>query len=54
MATQTKKPVFFVATKKRNEPVVVNFFTKKGEPVAFRAVKKVKTKGGVFFYTKAK
>lgn len=54
MATPTKKQVFFVATKKRNEPVVVNFYTKKGKPVAFESVKRVKTKEGVFFYTKPK
>lgn len=50
--TGTKTPVFFIATRTRKEPVVVNFYTKKGEPVAFRAVKKVKTKEGVRFYTK--
>lgn len=49
--TATKTPVFFIATRTRKEPVVVNFYTKKGEPVAFRAVKKVKTKEGVRFYT---
>jgi len=50
--TTTKTPVFFIATKTKKEPVVVNFYTKKGEPVAFRAVKKVKTKEGVHFYAK--
>ncbi len=46
-------PVFFIATKVKKNPVVVNFYTKKGEPVAFRAVKKVKTKEGVHFYTES-
>ncbi len=50
--TTTKTPVFFIATKTRKEPVVVNFYTKKGEPVAFRAVKKIQTKEGVRFYAK--
>ena len=50
--TATKTPVFFIATKTKKEPVVVNFYTKKGEPVAFRAVKKIKTKEGVHFYVK--
>ncbi len=50
--TTTKTPVFFVATKVKKEPVVVNFYTKKGERVAFQAVQKVKTKEGVHFYTK--
>lgn len=52
MATKAKTPVFFVATKTKKEPVIVNFYTKKGEPVAFRAVEKVKTKEGVHFYAK--
>lgn len=50
MAKATKTPVFFIATKTKKEPVVVNFYTKKGERVAFRAVEKVKTKEGVHFY----
>ena len=52
MAKTAKTPVFFVATKTRKEPVVVNFYTKKGERVSFDAVEKVKTKEGVHFYTK--
>lgn len=51
MATKTKIPVFFVATKAKKEPVVVNFYTKRGKPVAFHTVKRVKTKNGVQFYT---
>ena len=52
MAKTTKTPVFFIATKTRQEPVEVSFYTKKGEPVAFEAVTRVKTKQGVQFYTK--
>ncbi|OGG40670.1 hypothetical protein A3A21_00805 [Candidatus Jorgensenbacteria bacterium RIFCSPLOWO2_01_FULL_45_25b] len=50
MATKAKTPVFFIATQTKKEPIVVNFYTKKGEPVSFGAVKKVKTKEGVHFY----
>lgn len=50
MAKATKNPVFFIATKVKKEPIVVHFYTKKGEPVAFRAVQKVKTKEGVHFF----
>lgn len=48
----TKTPVFFIATKTRKEPVVVNFYTKTGKMVSFNAVEKVKTKEGVHFYVK--
>jgi len=54
MAKTAKTPVFFIATRTRKEPIVVNFYTKKGEPVAFDAVKKVKTKEGVRFYVNAR
>jgi len=50
--TATKTPVFFIATKTRAEPVVVNFYTKTGKMVSFNAVEKVKTKEGVSFYAK--
>jgi len=52
MAKTAKTPVFFIATKTHKEPVVVNFYTKKGERVSFNAVEKVKTKEGVHFYAK--
>ena len=48
-----KEPVYFIATKPKKEPVVVNFYTKKGERVAFKAVKKTKTKEGVRFYAES-
>ncbi len=50
MIKTAKTPVFFIATKVREEPVVVNFYTKRGKKVSFDAVKKVKTKEGVNFY----
>ena len=52
MAKIERKSVFFIATKTHTEPVVVNFYTKKGERVSFDTVEKVKTKEGVHFYTK--
>ena len=52
MAKAVKTPVFFIATKTRKEPVVVNFYTKGGKLVSFDAVQKVKTKEGVNFYAK--
>jgi len=50
MATKAKTPVFFVATRAKNKPMLVNFYTKTGKLVAFEVVKKVKTKEGVHFY----
>jgi len=50
--TITKTPVFFIATKTRKEPVVVNFYTKTGKMVSFNAVERVKTKEGIHFYAK--
>ena len=53
MATQEKQ-VFFIATKLKNKPVNVSFYTKAGERVAFESVKKVKTKEGVHFVSNVK
>lgn len=52
MAKQRQR-VFFIATKPKKEPAVVNFYTQKGERVAFRAVKRIKTREGVQFFTEA-
>lgn len=52
MTKIAKTPVFFIATKTHKEPVVVNFYTKKGERVSLDAVEKVKTKEGVHFFAK--
>jgi hypothetical protein len=54
MAKIAKTPVFFIATKTRKEPVVVNFYTKTGKMVSFDSVQKVKTKEGVHFFEKSK
>jgi len=50
--SMAKTQVFFIATRTKNKPVRVQFYTKKGEPVAFEAVKKVKTKEGVQFFAR--
>lgn len=52
MITTNKTPVFFIATRAKNMPMRVQFYTKTGETVDFDAVKKVKTKEGVLFYAK--
>ncbi|MBU1016960.1 hypothetical protein KJ678_02240 [Patescibacteria group bacterium] len=54
MEKTTKTPVFFIATKQKTAPAVVNFYTKKGEKVLFREVEKVKTDEGVLFYVRDK
>ncbi len=46
-----RKKVYFIATKYKSKPMRVAFYTKSGEKVAFEAVKKVRTKDGVSFYT---
>lgn len=51
MPKASKTPVFFVATKAKKKAMVVNFYTQKGEAVNVGAVRKVKTKEGVRFYT---
>ena len=45
-----KTPVYFIATKTKQQPAVVNFYTESGEPVAYKAVKKVETNQGTQFY----
>jgi hypothetical protein len=50
----TKTPVFFIATQMGQEPLTVNFYTKKGQQVAFDDVEKVRTKKGVLLYKKEK
>lgn len=55
MAKVAQIPVFFVATKIRQEPMAVAFFTKTTyEPVAAEFVKKKRTKRGVKLYTTVK
>lgn len=48
--TKTRTPVFFIATRAKEGPISVSFYTKKGEEVASDAVKKIKTKKGVYLY----
>ena len=50
MVKKSKEEVNFIATKHRNEPVQVSFYTKEGKFVAFDAVEKRATKTGVKFY----
>lgn len=45
-----KTPVFFIATKIKNTPVVVNFYTTKGKKVESESVTKEKTDSGVYYY----
>lgn len=52
MVNTTKTPVFFIATRAKNKPMRVQFYTKTGEMIDFDAVKKVKTSEGVHFYAK--
>lgn len=48
-----KKNVSFVATRYRNKPVKVNFYTKSGERVSFRATEKAPVKERVSFRVKS-
>jgi len=47
----TKKPVYFIATKYKNEPAKVSFYTKDGKKVPENQVEKEPTKTGVRLYT---
>lgn len=47
----TKKPVYFIATKYKNNPTRVAFYTKVGGQVAENKVEKEPTKAGVRLYT---
>ncbi len=49
-----KKPVSFIATKYKDKPVRVSFYTKKGERVSFAAEKKVPVKVQVRFKARKK
>lgn len=47
-----KKPVYFIATRYKNESVKVDFYTKTtGEHVPFDAVERKRTKLGVQLFT---
>ena len=47
----TSKPVYFIATKHKNSPVQVAFYTKDGGQVPEKKVEKEPTKAGVRLYT---
>lgn len=47
----TKKSVYFIATRYKNEPVKVDFYTQSGEHVPFDAVERKRTKFGVQLFT---
>lgn len=49
-----KKEVYFIATKYKNQPVDVAFYTKDGKKVAFETVEKKRKKEGVRFFTTIK
>lgn len=50
----TKKTISFIATKYKDKPVNVRFYTKKGEVVNFTAKQKTPVKQVVSFKTKKK
>jgi len=50
MTKVKKTPVFFVATKIKNTPFVVNFYTAKGKKVDKEVVKKEKKDRGIYYY----
>jgi hypothetical protein len=47
-----KTPVFFIATRFKDRPVKLGFYTGKGQPVAFEDVQKVKTKHGIQLFVR--
>lgn len=47
---KNKKEVYFIATKYKNRPVDVTFYTKTGEEVEREAVERTYTSEGVKFY----
>jgi hypothetical protein len=49
-----RKKVKFIATQYKKQEVKIDFYTKTGEKVPFRAVKKVPEKKKVEFYVKKK
>lgn len=46
-----KKEVYFIATKYKNKPAEVTFYTEKGDKVPEKVVEKVPTRDGVHLYT---
>lgn len=50
MAKAKKTPVFFIATKIKEKPAVVNFYTTTGKRVKRESVKKQKTDRGTYYF----
>lgn len=49
--SEAKKEVYFIATKYKNNPAKVNFYTKSGRAVPNSSVTKTKSSEGFRFYT---
>lgn len=47
----TKKSVYFIATKYKNNPVKIDFYTSSGEPVPPEKVEKKQTNAGTQLFT---
>lgn len=45
-----KKEVYFIATKYKNKPIKIDFYTNTGEAVSVKDVKKEQDKFGTKFY----
>ena len=50
MAKATKTPVFFIATKIKEKPAVINFYTAKGKRVKRESVQKRKSDRGTYYF----
>lgn len=48
--TQKKAEVFFIATKYKNKPIRIDFYTKKWKHVPAKEVKKEETREGVRYF----
>lgn len=51
MTKVKKTPVYFIATKYKNRPAEVSFYTKEGKEVQEERVEKQPTKAGMRLYT---
>lgn len=49
--TDTKKEVYFIATKYKNRPTSVKFYTNNGKAVPGNSIAKTDSGGGIHFYT---
>ena len=53
MAKAKKTPVFFIATKIKEQPIIVNFYTTTGKRVKSESVRKQKTDRGISYFATA-